>query len=300
MPSFVKLIITLLVASASFAATAETAVVFDVHEPFVTGSLARVDVFAYDETGALVDDPTVFIDVKATLDDKRALYSQDPKNAELRLFLPLSVDRRSGDARLKVRVVTHENRLYELSENVNVVEGDYEVRKIRVPRRYVQPPKNEMKRIKAERKSIARTFEISTPKLKLDGKLTPPLNKRITSRFGLLRIYNKSKEERRHKGTDIDGKIGDEVVSCAPGRVVLVEKRYYSGDTIVIDHGQNMFSLYFHLSQFDVEEGDDVQAGQKIGLVGRSGRVTGPHLHFSIKVDGLYINPEDALTLPFF
>jgi murein DD-endopeptidase MepM/ murein hydrolase activator NlpD len=98
---------------------------------------------------------------------------------------------------------------------------------------------------------------------------------------------------------DIDGKTGDPVVAIGAGRVVMVSDRYYAGGTVVIDHGLRLYSLYFHLSEFLVEVGDNVEKGQLIGKVGRSGRVTGPHLHLGTRVEGLSFDPLSLLKFDF-
>lgn len=119
-----------------------------------------------------------------------------------------------------------------------------------------------------------------------------------TSPFGTLRTYNQRDKKNRHLGLDLDGKTGDPIQAIAAGRVALVQDRYYSGGTVVLDHGQGLVSMYFHMSAFDVEEGQLVEKGQLLGKVGKSGRVTGPHLHLSVKLDGIYTDPKSLLALP--
>ena len=119
-----------------------------------------------------------------------------------------------------------------------------------------------------------------------------------SSRFGLRRTFN-GKLQSRHLGLDIDGSLGRPVRAIGAGRVVLVAQRYYSGLTVVIDHGLRLFSMYYHLSAAEVEPGQRVSKGQRIGRVGRSGRVTGPHLHLSFKVEGENIDPLSLFGFDF-
>jgi murein DD-endopeptidase MepM/ murein hydrolase activator NlpD len=116
----------------------------------------------------------------------------------------------------------------------------------------------------------------------------------ITSEFGLKRVYN-GQPRSQHKGVDFRGAIGAEVHSCAAGIVALAANQHYSGNFIIIDHGLGVFSMYAHLSAFKVKAGDTVQAGQLIGLVGKTGRVTGPHLHFAFSVLGVTADPEPLI-----
>ena len=125
-----------------------------------------------------------------------------------------------------------------------------------------------------------------------------------TSVFGTKRTFN-GQLKSRHYGLDMRGATGDPVAAIAPGRVVLSGMRFYSGGTLVVDHGGGLFSLYFHLSKRTVEVGAAVEGGERIGAVGASGRVTGPHLHLSLAVRaepleggpvrGLYVDPEPVL-----
>lgn len=181
--------------------------------------------------------------------------------------------------------------------SLQVVSGDYDERSLRVKKKYVKPPRRVQARIERDRETIKRALaERSFTPTSADRWVRPvDKEKEETSPFGTLRTYNNERQS-RHLGLDLDGKTGDPIVAIAPGRVVLVEERYYSGGTVVVDHGGTMFSLYFHMSRFDVKEGEEVRAGQTIGAVGRSGRVTGPHLHLSVKIGGHYIDPKTLLA----
>jgi murein DD-endopeptidase MepM/ murein hydrolase activator NlpD len=101
----------------------------------------------------------------------------------------------------------------------------------------------------------------------------------------------------RHWGLDIDGRLGDPILAMGDGTVVMVAERYYSGGTLVIDHGLRLFSLYFHLSEFAVKPGERVARGQLIGRVGSTGRSTGPHLHLTTKLEDRSFDPTALLEM---
>ncbi len=116
-----------------------------------------------------------------------------------------------------------------------------------------------------------------------------------TSPFGVRRTFNGAIES-RHRGLDLDGVEGDPVYAANDGVVVLVARDYYfTGNAVLVDHGDELFTLYFHLSRLDVEEGQRVKRGQLLGAIGKTGRVTGPHLHFAVKLAGDYVDPSDLL-----
>ncbi len=119
------------------------------------------------------------------------------------------------------------------------------------------------------------------------------------SRFGHRRSYNESGYYYFHTGLDFCGQRGTEIYAPAPGRVVLVRDLTVRGNATVIDHGRGVYSAYAHQSEIFVAEGDWVETGQVIGLVGETGRVTGPHLHWEIIVGGVQVDPQQWLAQPF-
>jgi len=129
-----------------------------------------------------------------------------------------------------------------------------------------------------------------------EGKFMPPLENEISTVFGTKRVMNE-KWTSVHRGMDIRGKEGEQVRASNSGKVVLSEELFYGGNTLVLDHGRGIFSIYMHLSGFNVKSGDIVSKGDAIGLVGSSGRSTGPHLHFGVKVAGINVNPVSLMKL---
>jgi murein DD-endopeptidase MepM/ murein hydrolase activator NlpD len=123
-----------------------------------------------------------------------------------------------------------------------------------------------------------------------DGSFLMPLHNDISTQFGVKRIINKKKVS-FHKGVDIRGKEGEEVRAPNSGIVVLAEQLFFGGNTLVISHGMGIFTVYMHLDRFDKNTGEDVSKGDILGFVGSTGRSTGPHLHFGVKVQDTSVNP---------
>ncbi len=128
------------------------------------------------------------------------------------------------------------------------------------------------------------------------GPFQPPRTTRITSAFGAARVYN-GEVRSRHLGTDFAGAVGTPVLATGRGVVAMVADFYLAGKALYIDHGQGLVTAYFHLSRTDVAEGDTVAAGQRIGAVGQSGRVTGPHLHWVARLGTVAVDPMSLLQL---
>lgn len=166
-----------------------------------------------------------------------------------------------------------------------------------VPPAYARPDSAAVVRIQSE---IARSRAVSrrsqaTPRV-WRGPFRLPRRSRITSRFGTARVYN-GEVHSRHLGTDFSGAIGAPVRAAGRGVVALVADFYLAGRVVYIDHGAGLVTAYFHLSRADVRERDTVAAGQRIGGVGRSGRVTGPHLHWVARYGAISVDPMSLLEL---
>ena len=153
----------------------------------------------------------------------------------------------------------------------------------------------DLARVRKENKRLERTFEKISRRL-WEGDFIAPVNNEITTAFGTRRIMN-GKWTSVHRGIDMRGHAGDEVHASNDGRVVLEEDLFFGGNTIVLDHGQGIYTVYMHLSEFRVKPGDVVAKGDTIGFVGSSGRATGPHLHFGAKVYEMSVNPVSLFKL---
>ncbi|HUF35863.1 MAG TPA: M23 family metallopeptidase [Gemmatimonadales bacterium] len=169
--------------------------------------------------------------------------------------------------------------------------------KLRVPPAMASPDSAARARIDRE---LARSREVSrrsheTPRL-WSGPFRLPRPSRITSVYGTAREYN-GEITSRHLGTDFAGATGAPVLAAARGLVALVADFYLAGHAVYLDHGAGLVTGYFHLSRIDVAEGDTVAAGQPIGAVGRSGRVTGPHLHWIARYGTITVDPMSLVRL---
>lgn len=193
-------------------------------------------------------------------------------------------------------------------ERVALTSRSWAVTKLRVGRKFTRKkhPQAVERRLLRERREIAKVWAPSPTALRSVGNVVRPTrSRRRTGFYGTRRVFN-GELQSRHYGLDLAGGVGVPVRAMLPGRVVMSSDRYYSGGTLVLDHGGGLFSLYFHLSKRKVRLGAKVRAGQRIGAVGRSGRVTGPHLHLSVGVraqpmDGgpprvMYVDPEPVLA----
>lgn len=178
-------------------------------------------------------------------------------------------------------------------------EGSYAMERLTVAPRYGAEPDSALaERIRREgerARAVARGAH-ATPRLWRPGEFVRPRDARVTSGFGNGREFN-GQVQSRHMGTDFAGAVGAPVHAAARGVVRLVDRFHLGGNVVYIDHGGGLSTGYLHLSQTSVAEGDTVAAGQKIGAVGATGRVTGPHLHWILRYGGVTVDPLSVLEL---
>lgn len=180
---------------------------------------------------------------------------------------------------------------------LDVQKGVYAHEEIHVQSSKVNPTSKKIKkRIEEEYNQAMKVYNTVTPKLYVSKPFELPMESNITSDFGKARVYNGSLKG-YHSGTDFRAQTGTQIKASNDGKVVLVSERFYSGGTVVLDHGYGIYTCYFHMSKFDVKEGEMVQKGEILGLSGQSGRVTGPHLHFAARVDGVQVDPLHLISL---
>jgi len=185
------------------------------------------------------------------------------------------------------------------SATLDVGRGDFARKRLRIAEKYVRPPPPAVRRRQeADQRAFDRAFAAEPSPPLFSGPFTWPREDEVTGRFGDLRVVNGRKRSRHH-GLDLSGEAGDPVAASNAGQVVLVRDCWASGLSVVLFHGAGLFSTYYHLSRADVREGERVERGQRIGSVGRSGRATGPHLHWGVKVGKRYVDPESVLRLAF-
>lgn len=161
----------------------------------------------------------------------------------------------------------------------------------------VNPPQDQLERIRTERTRVSALWNRDGP-AQFSLPLSPPLTPVPVARsFGFRRVLN-GEPRNPHSGVDYSAPAGTPVLAAARGTVVLAEQHYFAGKALFIDHGDQLFTMYFHLSEISVNQGDLVVSGQVIGAVGATGRVTGPHLHFGVRWHGARIDPTILLRDP--
>lgn len=209
-------------------------------------------------------------------------------------ILAVPLDAKPGTETLRARVAGQPKASPAVTRVIAVVRAAYPEQRLTVEGKYVNPDKAALDRHEAERARVKAALALRTPERLWGLPMQRPVPGEVSSLFGLRRVFN-GEPRAPHRGLDLHGEAGEPVKACAAGRVVLAENHYFAGNSVYIDHGMGVVSMYFHLSATDVAPGQMVARGQVIGKVGSTGRVTGPHLHFGMAVLGDMVDPQVLL-----
>jgi murein DD-endopeptidase MepM/ murein hydrolase activator NlpD len=180
---------------------------------------------------------------------------------------------------------------------VEVTEGHFATESLTVKKQFVEPNPEQEARAAAETKRLREIYDRVTPERLWNGKFRMPLIGDFKgSNFGKRRILN-GHAGSPHSGVDFPAPTGTPVHAAQKGRVVLAEELFFSGNTVIVDHGLGIYTFYCHFSEIDAKVGDEVEAGTVLGKVGATGRVTGPHLHWGLQVEHARVNALDIVKV---
>jgi murein DD-endopeptidase MepM/ murein hydrolase activator NlpD len=178
-----------------------------------------------------------------------------------------------------------------------VVDGRYPVQRLSVPRSFTELDAATLERVAREKAILDRLWETATPARYWRSPFRPPLEEVAQGTgFGLKRIIN-GDPRAPHTGVDFSAPAGTPVLAANGGVVALAEEHFFGGKSVVLDHGEGLYTMYFHLQDSLVHHGERVAQGEVIGRVGSTGRATGPHLHWGARLCGARVDPQELLQL---
>lgn len=185
-----------------------------------------------------------------------------------------------------------------LSYNILVAKEKFHIEHLKLPKDKVDLDEESVARWKVEQQLVQEALADDSQIKLWQPRFVEPVSGKRTGMFGSVRIMN-GQVRNPHNGEDIGAPLGADVAATNDGVVRLTVDHIFSGKGVYLDHGLGFYSMYFHLSEVLVNEGDSVKAGQILGKVGATGRATGPHLHWAVKLNGARVNPYALLDLPF-
>ena len=182
-----------------------------------------------------------------------------------------------------------------LKQVVEVRKKEYGIQRLTLPKKMVELSPKDEARAERDQRKMAAIWPNETNR-SWTGDFVNPLNGDIIAPFGVRRIINNIPES-PHTGVDVRGKKGDKIIAPNDAVVALVDNQFFAGNALVLNHGQGIYTMFFHLSRILVKPGQSVKKGDVIALVGSTGRATGPHLHWGVRVQGARVDPLELVHL---
>jgi murein DD-endopeptidase MepM/ murein hydrolase activator NlpD len=209
----------------------------------------------------------------------------------------ISLETRPGTYALELKGTTSQRAEISFSRQITIQAANYPGIAVTVAKRYTEPSKEQLERIQQDKSVKQDVFHHTDPEREWSGKFRAPVEAPISDVFGTRRTFN-GKVQSMHQGLDYAVPTGTLVSAANSGTVLLAGPLYFEGNCVVLDHGQGLLTLYLHLSEVRVKQGERIARGQEIGLSGGTGRASGPHLHLAVRWQGVYLNPATLLALP--
>ena len=200
------------------------------------------------------------------------------------------LDLGAGDYPAPVTFRYSDGRREVIDEAIRVEPKSFPITRLTVEPRFVELSPENLERSRRESQRLGQVFAQITPDILWDDGFVVPIPNARGSNFGHRRVFN-DQPRNPHSGADISAAAGTTIRSTSRGRVVETGDYFFNGNTVVVDHGLGIYSVYLHLSQIDVEPGQMIEGGEVVGLVGATGRVTGPHLHWGFRIQNARIDP---------
>lgn len=228
--------------------------------------------------------------------EHRVRAKQDNQGWSGKILLPAALDEKADSLALGLGSVAKSGgkAIEKTRATVALFDRPRPTQKLTVNKKYVNPPASEKARIESDRQKVRKALATSLPERLWELPFQRPVPGGVSSLFGMKRVFN-GEPRSVHRGLDLRGAQGTPIKAVADGEVVLVDNLYFSGNTVYLNHGDGVFSAYLHMSEPKVAPGQKVSRGDVIGLVGATGRVTGPHLHLSLIVQGQSVDPQPLL-----
>jgi len=244
----------------------------------------------------LVNPPARLETLSGTWLDHEVSFSFDKVTRRWFGLAGASLETHSGIYTLELKGITVSGRAVSFQRKVTVRAAKYPSIAVTVAKKFTEPSPEQLRQINQDQAVKQENFRSVDPEREWSGRFRPPVNAAISDVFGTRRTFN-GKVQSMHQGLDYAVPSGTPVAALNAGTVLLARPLYFEGNCVVLDHGQGLLTLYLHLSEFKVKEGDRVERGQELGLSGGTGRATGPHLHIAVRWQGIYLNPATLMKL---
>ena len=244
----------------------------------------------------LVNPPARLATLSGTWLDHEVSFSFDKVTRKWFGLAGASLETHPGTYTLELKGTMASGREVSFQRKVTVRAAKYPSIAVTVAKKFTEPSPEQLQQIKQDQAVKQENFRSVDPEREWSGRFRPPVNATISDVFGTRRTFN-GKVQSMHQGLDYAVPSGTPVLALNTGTVLLARPLYFEGNCVVLDHGQGLLTLYLHLSEFKVKEGERIARGQELGLSGGTGRATGPHLHIAVRWQAIYLNPATLMKL---
>jgi murein DD-endopeptidase MepM/ murein hydrolase activator NlpD len=211
-------------------------------------------------------------------------------------LIGIDLNAKPGTHEVEISAFKEGVQCFESRRTLEVLSKEFPERRITVEQKFATPPQSQLERIRLESKKVSGILARITPEKMWHGTFLRPVPGKAISSFGKRSIVN-GQPRSPHSGTDFRAAEGTPVKAPNAGKVVLVQDLFFAGNTVILDHGLGLYSYFAHLSKFSVGEGQVVAKGDVVGDVGSTGRVTGPHLHWTVRLTGTRVDPLSLMAV---
>ncbi len=240
--------------------------------------------------------PVRLSQLSATWLGHQVWFSHDAASKTWYAIAGVSLETHPGSYALDLTGTTSGGATISFTRKIVVQAAKYPSIKVTVAKQFTEPSQEQLERIRQDKTVKQDAFQHTNPDREWSGKFLAPVVAPVSDAFGTRRTFN-GKVQSMHQGLDYGVPTGTPVSAANAGIVLLAGPLYFEGNCVVLDHGQGLLTLYLHLSEIKVKQGERVAAGREIGRSGGTGRATGPHLHFAVRWQGVYLNPATLPTL---
>jgi len=223
-------------------------------------------------------------------------FFRDKEENSFSTLMGIDLDEAPGEKTVRLRITGSQGGVFNHPVTFLVLKKDFPVQRLTLPPGMVTLSPENLARARRERSAVDRLWDASSNKKRWSEAFVMPIEGTVLSPFGVKRILN-NKHRSPHSGIDLRACAGAPVAATSGGTVMLAADHFFAGKSVYLDHGTGIVSMYFHLSKILVTEGEKVAGGQVIGLAGETGRASGPHLHWGVRIHGCRVDPLSLVKL---
>ncbi len=268
-----------------------TAAQVDLRVEVFPKSLKQGDVFLL-----RINAPSLIQSVQGEFQGKKFPLSSEEGRRTHEALLGIDLDTKPGRYEWKISAAGEDGNRHSKIVQLKVEKTAFAVQKLTLPKSMVDLDAKTLERVNRESKRVRILFQGVREEKLWKGPFVRPLEGEVSGAFGNRRIIN-GQAKNPHSGIDLQAEAGTPVAACTGGLVVLADELFFAGKTVILDHGWGLYSMYFHLSEMGVGEGDKLRTGEILGRVGSTGRSTGPHLHWGTIIRGARVDPLSFIRL---